>query len=182
MRALPTRRGRSTSGAVPSRRRGVEGDLRSVVEANAARGRRRSRRPGRAGRRTFDWSARIERIGRAMSAGIQSGGRHLVEQRLEQVVVASVDEGDVDECVVQRLGCCQAAEPSSDDDDVGPCVWVVHSGSRRSRSRRRTTSGSASRSDNARGSRRDQSPGTTRPGRLCGRLSPIRSSRSAITR
>ncbi len=47
---------------------------------------------------------------------------------------------------------------------------------------RRCTAGSASTSEVGRARRRAQRPGTTRPGRLCGRVSPIRSSRSTCTR
>jgi hypothetical protein len=43
---------------------------------------------------------------------------HLVQQRLEQVVVGPVDDGDVDVGVRQVLGGEQSAETSADDDDV----------------------------------------------------------------
>ena len=47
---------------------------------------------------------------------------------------------------------------------------------------RRRTSGSARISEVGDARRRAHNPSTTRPGRLCGRVSPIRSSRSACTR
>ena len=46
----------------------------------------------------------------------QVGGRHLIQQRLEQVVVALVDDDHVDRRVPQLLGRRQAAEAGADDD------------------------------------------------------------------
>jgi hypothetical protein len=43
------------------------------------------------------------RIGAAMSAG-EAGRRHLIEQRLEQVIVLAVDDDDLDRGVGERLG------------------------------------------------------------------------------
>ena len=42
-------------------------------------------------------------------------GGHLVEQRLEEVVVVPIDEGDPDRSTAQDLGREQAAEASADD-------------------------------------------------------------------
>ena len=54
-----------------------------------------------------------------MSPGESGPGRDLVEQRLEQVVVAPVDEGDVDPVVLaQLLRRVQAAEAAADDQDA----------------------------------------------------------------
>ena len=53
----------------------------------------------------------------------QAAGRHLVEQRLEQVEVAPVDERDFDRDLAQRLGGVKAAEAAADDDDA---VLAVH--------------------------------------------------------
>src|SRR5438105_963049 len=44
---------------------------------------------------------------------------HLVEQRLEDVVVAAIDERDRHRRVAQRLRRVQAAEAAADDDDTG---------------------------------------------------------------
>ena len=45
----------------------------------------------------------------------EDAGRHLVEQRLEQVVRGAVDQRDLDRRAPQRLGGEQPAEPRSDD-------------------------------------------------------------------
>ena len=58
---------------------------------------------------------RVADVGR-----VQAGRRHLVEQRLERVVVVPVDQGDVDGLVLEALGRGQPAEPGSDDHDVRP--------------------------------------------------------------
>ncbi len=47
-------------------------------------------------------------------------GRHLVEQRLEQVVVGAVDDGDVDVRVRQRADHVEPAEPAADHHDPVP--------------------------------------------------------------
>ncbi len=51
-------------------------------------------------------------------ARIQPCGGHLVEQRLEQVVVAPVDEGDVHRRVGERSRRRQPAESAADDHDM----------------------------------------------------------------
>ena len=48
----------------------------------------------------------------------QDAGGHLVEERLEQVVVAPVDERDVDVGRSEQAGGGQAAEAAADDDDA----------------------------------------------------------------
>ena len=48
----------------------------------------------------------------------EDAGRHLVEQRLEQVVVGAVDERDLDRRALQRLGRVEPAEATADDDDA----------------------------------------------------------------
>ena len=77
----------------------VVGDALAVVEDDAARRRRRSpctsacrivRLPRFISRRST-W-----RIGALIAGALRPGGRHLVEQRLEQVVVGAVDERDLD--------------------------------------------------------------------------------------
>src|SRR4051794_25745658 len=50
-------------------------------------------------------------------ARIQRGGGDLIEQRLEEVVVAAVDERDVGVRLCQRLRRVQAAEAAADDYD-----------------------------------------------------------------
>ena len=52
------------------------------------------------------------------------GRRHLVEQGLEQVVIAPVDEGDVHGCVGERLRGLQSPEPAADDDDTSAGVGI----------------------------------------------------------
>ena len=50
----------------------------------------------------------------------QARQRDLIQQRLEQVVVQAIDDGDLDRAAVvgraQRLGRGEAAEPGADDD------------------------------------------------------------------
>ncbi len=52
------------------------------------------------------------------------GRRHLVEQGLEQVVIAPVDEGDLHGRVGERLRRLQPAEPTADDDDPSAGVGI----------------------------------------------------------
>ncbi len=47
--------------------------------------------------------------------GAEPGGRHLVEQRLEQVVVAAIDQGHVDAGADQVLGRGEPTEAAADD-------------------------------------------------------------------
>ena len=49
----------------------------------------------------------------------QARGRHLVEERLEEVVVAAVDHGDPGGAPAKRLGRAQAAKARPDNDDAG---------------------------------------------------------------
>jgi hypothetical protein len=49
-------------------------------------------------------------------ARIQQPGRHLVEQRREEVVVVLVDQDNVDRLAVELAGAGEAAEPGADDD------------------------------------------------------------------
>ena len=46
--------------------------------------------------RTFFWPRTMARIGQAMSAGDKRRGRHLIEQRLEAMMVLRVDQRHVD--------------------------------------------------------------------------------------
>ncbi len=57
-----------------------------------------------------------------LALGEDPGG-HLVEQRLEQVMVATVDEDDVDFGVPEYPRRRQAAEAPTDDDDPVP-AWA----------------------------------------------------------
>jgi len=51
--------------------------------------------------------------------GRENASRHLVEKRLELLVVVLVDEGDVDVVVWGEFeGAAQAGEASADDDDT----------------------------------------------------------------
>lgn len=52
----------------------------------------------------------------------EGGGSNLVEQGLEEVMVATVDEGNADRLPGERSCGVQAPEPATDDDDVGPVL------------------------------------------------------------
>ena len=56
--------------------------------------------------------------------GRQRRRRHLVEQRLEQVVIAPVDQRDADIGVAELPGAGQPAEPAADDDHMR---WLARS-------------------------------------------------------
>src|SRR5262245_3592250 len=51
-------------------------------------------------------------------SGRQPGGRDLIEQRLEEVIVVAIDDGDVERCSRQLLGRRQPAESRPDDHDA----------------------------------------------------------------
>jgi hypothetical protein len=53
-------------------------------------------------------------------------GRDLVQQRLEYVVVSTVDQHDVTRRAGQATGRLEAAEPASDDHDSGAPVPIIH--------------------------------------------------------
>ena len=59
---------------------------------------------------------------RSAVARRQATSRHLVEQRLEQVVVRAVDERHVDVGVPKLVRGSQTAEPTADDHDPAPAV------------------------------------------------------------
>lgn len=48
----------------------------------------------------------------------QRTGCYLIQQRLEQMKVAPIDQGDLDRCIPQGLGCAQAPEPSAEYHDA----------------------------------------------------------------
>ena len=76
--------------------------------------------PGHLGQDDVDVLALAQRVtqhGRDR-ARREDAGRHLVEQRLEQVVVPLVDECDVDVGAREQAGGGQAAEPATDDDNA----------------------------------------------------------------
>src|SRR5262249_47702517 len=54
----------------------------------------------------------------------QPGGRNLIEQWLEQVVVLSVEECDASRCMPQRSSAGDATESCSDDDHTGQALDV----------------------------------------------------------
>jgi hypothetical protein len=55
-------------------------------------------------------------------AGCERGGRDLVEQRLEQMMIAAVDQRDLDGSARKPVGRFQPAEAGADDDDaMGIC-------------------------------------------------------------
>ena len=75
--------------------------------------------------------------------GRQTGGRHLVEQRLEQMVVVAIDDGHLEAGVGQPLGRRQAREAGADDDDPNLFVpnlldHVLHDTSPDGENRRRS--------------------------------------------
>jgi len=45
-------------------------------------------------------------------------GRHLIEQRLKQMIVVLIDDGDVEWLSGQHFRCGQSAKAGSDDDDA----------------------------------------------------------------
>ena len=51
-------------------------------------------------------------------AGVEGRRRDLVQQRLEQVVVAAIDDGDAHAFLAQRARGREAGEAAADDDDV----------------------------------------------------------------
>ena len=51
-------------------------------------------------------------------AGVEAGGRNLVEQRLEGVVCVAVDQCHIDIGALELADRRNSTEPSSDDDDV----------------------------------------------------------------
>jgi hypothetical protein len=53
---------------------------------------------------------------------IQCGGRNLVEQGLEQVMVSAIDQCDPHRRLAERTGRGQAAEPAANDHNV----WSTH--------------------------------------------------------
>jgi|HubBroStandDraft_4_1064222.scaffolds.fasta_scaffold23502_4 hypothetical protein len=77
---------------------------------------------------------------------IEEPGRHLVQERLEQVVIVAVDERDTDVDVAQRPGGGETAEPGADDHDVWMCGGDSHQRAARAarRSRRGTFDQAAS--------------------------------------
>src|SRR5262249_46958726 len=60
-------------------------------------------------------------------AGREGAGGDLVQQRLKQVVIAAIDQGDVDRCSSERPGRAQTAEAAADDDDAVSRAHALHS-------------------------------------------------------
>ena len=75
--------------------------------------------------------------------GREDAGRDLVQQRLEQVVVAAVDQRDVDRQLSEEAARRQPAEAAADDDDAMPGVTL---GRGRARDRARCASNASCRS------------------------------------
>src|SRR5262249_47726366 len=68
--------------------------------------------------------------GKGHFRGRQLGRRHLVEQRLEGLVVVVAEERDADVRVAQLFERADAAETGAEDDDVwptrhGPHLWFA---------------------------------------------------------
>src|SRR5207253_1804893 len=57
--------------------------------------------------------------GRGDGRGRQAGGRDLIEQRREKMVVGAVDHGDLRGRLAQRLRGPEARESATEDDDAG---------------------------------------------------------------
>jgi len=56
---------------------------------------------------------------------LETGGRHLVEQRQKAVIIAAVDPQDPDACFRQPPDGVQAGKAGADDDDARP-VRLLH--------------------------------------------------------
>ncbi len=71
----------------------------------------------------------IDVVGMAENAADRRGdvrrrearGRHLVQERLKQMVIVLIDQGDVERRAGEVLRRAQPAEPGTDDDDLGVC-------------------------------------------------------------
>ena len=68
----------------------------------------------------------IARIGGAMSPSREHARRHLVEQRLEQVMVRPIDNRHVDRRAAEGLRRPQPAEPRADDHGAVPGGQLIH--------------------------------------------------------
>ena len=93
------------------------GDVRSVREYDAAAGdvdiRHVAEQYAHVGLTSEDAPQRRGDIGRRECAR-----RHLIQQRLEQVKVAAIDERHADRRPPQGQGGVESAEPAADDHDV----------------------------------------------------------------
>jgi hypothetical protein len=58
--------------------------------------------------------------GRGDVASCQPSGRNLVQQRLKDVVIRSIDERDANGRGAKPTGGARTAESAAKDDDVGP--------------------------------------------------------------
>ena len=99
----------------------VVGDRRAVRELHAARGLvdadDLAHQHGDVALPAQDVAQRRGDVGRG-----QAGGRHLVKQGLEQMVVAAVDQRDPHLRTGERARGPQPRESASDDHDMGHCV------------------------------------------------------------
>ena len=93
---LPTRRGRSTSASRPSRRSGSRSRAIAAVEVHLLARPGRCARPSPAARARSAARAGSSGSATAMSPGDSAGGGHLIQQRLEDVVVVAIDQRDAD--------------------------------------------------------------------------------------
>src|SRR5271166_1677679 len=57
--------------------------------------------------------------------GLEQIGRHLIQQRLEGVVVVLIDQHDINLSVLQCLRCPQSGEPSTEDHNARAGGWVL---------------------------------------------------------
>ena len=89
----------------------------------------------------FFWRRSTDRIGEAMSLGSSAGRGHLVEHRLEQVVVAAVHHRHPNRRATQPLGGIEPGEPSAENHHMR-YASVAHSAivSLRQRANRTTSS------------------------------------------
>ena len=104
VRARARRCRRSSCGCRPRARRGRTASCGAVGEVHDLRRRSRCRRRRPCGTGRSPAPRNTLRSGAAMSPGLEQAARDLVQQRREQVVVAPVDEHDVDRLVAQLAG------------------------------------------------------------------------------
>ncbi len=124
--AAPTPGGRSTSAWRPWRAPGCR---------RASR-RHRRRAPCAPARRSCASASSTVMFGRAgpggwarrCPPGLSDGGGHLIEQRLEQVVVVAVDHRHIHGGALQLARGLEAPEASAHDDHVMPSPGVFHAG------------------------------------------------------
>ena len=103
---------------------GARGQHQSVVVQSAAVIERHSPALGVDGGHGAEQGGDLLALAHQMSNGPRNfgsrkqRGAHLIWQRLKQMVIALIDDGDPDVRPGQSLGCCQTGETGADDEDV----------------------------------------------------------------